>query len=306
MDSVNKIDKFIEYININQLGFINTNITFKDITTIKIGGKIKCYYLPRNLDDLIIAFRFIIQEKIPYLVIGKGSNLLVSDREFDVVVINLKNICKIIQVDKNKFIIGAGINNATLSYQLAKIGYTGIEFLSVIPGTIGGSIYMNASAYGSSISDIVKEITYLDSDGKLINIVNKDVNFSYRYSIFQEKKVIITNVLIEVKNLKNNNLPLEKIHTLKNNKKETQPLAFASAGSTFKNGINYNAWEIIDKLGYRGYSENGIMVSKTHTNYLINIKDAKFNDMVNFINKIKLEAKQKYNIDLECEWEIWN
>lgn len=299
-----KISKFIEYINNNHLGVIDTTLSFKDITTIKIGGKISCYYLPRTLDDLVISFKYIIKEKLPYYVIGKGSNLLASDRDFDIIVINLKNLCKVIQVDANKFIVGAGINNANLAYQLAKVGFTDIEFLSIIPGTIGGAVYMNAGAYGSSMENIIKEVTYLTDNGSLITLNKEEIEFSYRNSIFQKNKGIITSVMLEITKAYPKELSLEKIHTFKVRKKETQPLSVASAGSTFKNGKDYNAWKIIDDLGYRGYTEKGIMVSKMHTNYLINLKDAKYEDMINLINKIKKEAKEKYNIDLECEWEI--
>lgn len=299
-----KINKFIEYVNNNHLGVIDTTVSFKDITTIKIGGKIACYYLPKTLDDLVISFKYIIKENLPYYIIGKGSNILASDRTFDLIVINLKNLCKIIQVDANKFIVGAGVNNSNLAYQLAREGFTNIEFLSIIPGTIGGAIYMNAGAYGTSTEDIIKEVTYLTNTGSLITIDKKDIDFSYRYSTFQKSKGIITSALLEIPKASCKELPLEKIHTFKSKKKETQPLSVASAGSTFKNGKDYEAWKVIDSLGYRGFNENGIMISKMHTNYLINIGGAMYKDMINLINKIKKEAREKYNINLECEWEI--
>lgn len=304
MDIKLKINKFIEYIKINNLGAIDINISFKDLTTLKIGGKIACYYLPKTIDDLVVSFKYIIKEGLPYYVIGKGSNILASDRNFDMIVINLKNICKIIQIDENKFIIGAGVNNSNFSYQMAKNGYTKIEFLSVIPGTIGGAIYMNAGAYNTSISDIIKDVTYLSQEGNMITLTKEELEFGYRKSIFKDNKGIILSTLIELPKAKNKDLPLEKIHTYKVRKKETQPLAVASAGSTFKNGVNYDAWKIIEDLGYRGYYNKDIMVSKMHTNYIINVGSAKYIDMIELIDKIKNEAKAKFNINLESEWEI--
>lgn len=301
---MNKICDFIEYINKNNLGHIDTSLSFKDITTIKIGGKIACLYLPKTLDDLVISFRYILKEKIPYYIVGRGSNILASDKDFNIVVINLKNLCKIIQIDNNKFIVEAGINNSNFAYQMAKQGYTKQEFLSVIPGSIGGAIYMNAGAYGTSMKDIIKEVTYLTVTGNLITINQDTIDFSYRNSVFQQNKGIIVSSVIELNQALNKNLPLEKIHTFKSRKKETQPLSVASAGSTFKNGDSFEAWKVIDKLGYRGYIKNNVMVSKKHTNYLINIKDATYDNMMELVNQIKQDAKDKLNIELKCEWEI--
>lgn len=163
---------------------------------------------------------------------------------------------------------------------------------------------MNASAYGLQIKDIVKEVTYLTEQGTIRTYKEEELDFSYRHSKFQDLKGIIVGALIEVEESNIKKLPLEKIATFRRRKKETQPLNLLSAGSTFKNGTNYEAWKVIDDLGYRGYQLAGAMVSNAHTNYLVNTGNATYLDMTKLISKIKLDALSKYNIELECEWEI--
>lgn len=302
----NSVNDFINYIKDNYLGDVFTNYSFKDLTTLKIGGQIACLYKPYTLDDLFVAYRYIIEENIPYYIIGNGSNILASDKVFNIVVISLKELNKITRITNNKFIVGSGVLTNKLAFELAKQGYTKQEFLSVIPGTIGGAIYMNAGAYNSSMEDIVYDVTYLTEKGKLITLSKKELDFEYRSSIFKKLKGIIVSVTIELDKALVKNAPLEKIATYKRNKKETQPINVLSAGSTFKNINDLKAWQIVDKLGYRGYIYNGVMVSTNHSNYIINNGNATYNDMITLLNIIKKEAKEKLNIELECEWEIIN
>lgn len=297
------IQKFINYVNNNHLGDINTNTSFKNLTTLKIGGHIACLYLPKSLDDLVVAYRYLLQNKIPYLVIGKGSNILASDRDFMMVVISLKKLTKIIKLTTNLFLVESGISCFKLANFMVNNGYK-VEFLSVIPGSLGGAIYMNAGAYQEEIANIIKEVTYLDESGKLITLFNHDLNFSYRYSIFKEKKGLIVSALIRVDLSNEPHLLKENVLKMWEIKKQTQPLKMLSAGSTFKNGKDYKAWELIADVGYRGYQYNDALVSKMHTNYLINKGKASFLDMITLIKMIQKDVKEKYKIDLECEWEI--
>ena len=299
-----KIENFIKYVKDNYLGEVFTNLSFKDITTLKIGGHIACLYRPSSLDDLILGYRYICNNNIKYFVIGNGSNILASDKEYQGIVISLKDLNKITQISDNKFIVSCGINSSKFSFELAKLGFTGAEFLSVIPGSIGGAIYMNSGAYGKEMKDIVKEVTFLTENGNLKVIDISEMDFSYRNSIFNKLKGIIVSAIIEVKYSYIKNLAFEKIGTYKKNKKTTQPINLLSAGSTFKNGVDFEAWNVIDNLGYRGYISNNVMVSTAHTNYLVNLGNASFQEMIQLIEKIKKDAKEKMNIDLECEWEI--
>lgn len=299
-----KINKFINYVKDNYLGDIFTNYSFKDLTTLKIGGHIACLYKPFTLDDLYVAYRYIIEEKIPYYIIGNGSNILASDKDFEMVVITLKELNKITRISNNKFIVGSGALTSRFAFELAKQGYTKQEFLCVIPGTIGGAIYMNAGAYNSSMEDIICDVTYLTEKGNLVTITKDEMDLKYRSSIFKTIKGIIVSATIELNKAFIKEMPLEKIATYKKNKKDTQPINVLSAGSTFKNIENKKAWQIIDKLGFRGFEYKNVMVSNHHTNFIINKGNATFLDMIELINLIKKESLEKYNINLECEWEI--
>ncbi len=303
---MNIVNNFINYVKDNYLGEVFTDHSFKDLTTLKIGGHITCLYRPNTLDDLYTAFKYIIENNVPYFILGNGSNILVSDEEQNKVVINIKEINRITQISNELFIVGAGITTCKLAFELAKSGYTNHEFLSVIPGTLGGAIYMNAGAYNFSISDIIKDVTYLTDDGRLVTLNKDELDFRYRYSAFQGLKGIIVFATLKLKKSPIKDMPLEKIATFKKEKKNTQPINVYSAGSTFKNSNTYNAWEVIDKLGFRGYIYNDVMVSNIHTNYIINIGNATFDDAITLINTIKRSAKEELNINLECEWEIIN
>lgn len=179
-----------------------------------------------------------------------------------------------------------------------------MEFLSTIPGTIGGLVFMNAGAYGQEIKDIVQEVTFLDETGNLITKDIKELNMRYRSSIFKNKKAIIIQVMLKLNKLSNNLLPLEKIKTYKQLRKNTQPINNYTAGSTFENPTGIKAGQLIENMGFKGYQVNGAMVSYKHANFLINYRDAKYTDMIELITEIKEKAKKDYNISLVCEWVI--
>lgn len=261
-------------------------------------------FYPKDIMSLRLFIKKITEEKLSYYVIGNGTNLLINDRHFDEVFINLKDICKIGKINKKMFFIPSGINSSKAALFLAKKGYKNAEFLSIIPGTIGGAIYMNAGAYNSSISDIIKYVLYLDPLNDLILLKKEDCMFDYRTSIFSKRKGIILGAIIEVDNAKFKYAPLEKIKTLVKNKKETQPLNTKCAGSTFKNPKDMASWEIVERLGFKGTNINDAYVSNKHANFIINNGNATFDDIYTLIKKIKKKAKEDLDIDLEYEWKI--
>ena len=179
-----------------------------------------------------------------------------------------------------------------------------MEFLATIPGTIGGLVFMNAGAYGQEIKDIVQEVTFLYELGNLITKNISELNMQYRSSIFKEKKTIITQVMLKLNKLSNNLLPLEKIKTYKQLRKNTQPINNYTAGSTFENPKGMKAWELIENMGFKGYQINGAMVSYKHANFLINYHNARYIDMIKLIKEIQEKAKNDYDISLVCEWVI--
>lgn len=301
-----EFQKFKDYVYKYDLGACLENMSFKNLTTLVIGGTCRIFYMPADLDTLMTAYHYILANQLPYLVIGNGSNMLVNDRAISVIVISLKNLNEVTKIDEVTYRVAAGIKAPVLAGRMAEAGLTNGEFMSVIPGTIGGLTYMNAGAYKKCMADIITSITYLDDKGSLKTIENVDnlLHFSYRHSIFKEIPGIIVYVTIKLEKAKHIDDPHNKIKKYLQTKKETQPLTRGNAGSTFKNSENGSTWKIIDQLGYRGYRIGGAKVSEKHANFLINDDEATFEEMELLINKIQQSAKEKLNIDLECEWEI--
>lgn len=298
------MQKFKEYVINNHLGKISENLSFKELTTLKIGGSILCTYYPNSLDSLYQSFKYIKANHLDYFIIGKGSNILANDKVFTKILIKLDSLNKITQLTNDKFLVESGVIGSKFSLEMAKKGYSKMEFLSTIPGTIGGLIYMNAGAYGKEISDIIEEVTYIDSNAKIVTKRKEQLDFSYRKSTFQIEESIIVSAVIKLVKVDSPSLPLELVNTYKQRRRENQPINQNTAGSTFKNLENVKAWELIDLIGYKGLKINDAMVSTKHANFLINLQNAKFIDMIKLINQIKDKVRKVYNLTLECEWVI--
>lgn len=300
----NRLILFEEYIKANHLGKVEKDLSFKELTTLKIGGKIICCYFPNHLDSLYQSIKYLLEQNIPFVVIGRGTNILASDEICMKVVIKLDAFQHIIQLSKDKFLVEAGVIGSKFSFEMAKNGYTNMEFLSTIPGSIGGLIYMNAGAYGTDMKSIVEEVTYIDKNGKIKTLQKDELEFGYRTSFFQKEPSIIVNAIVKLHKTDSEKLPLELIRTYKEKRRKEQPINQHTAGSTFKNPNQMKAWELIDSLGLRGYHVHDASVSMKHTNFLINENHATYQDMKTLIEEIKKQVKEKYNIELICEWVI--
>lgn len=307
---MNKIQNFKKYVQKLELGEIIDNVSFKNLTSIHVGGVCELLYKPLDLESLTISLKYLKENSIPYFTIGKGTNLLVNDRYFEMVLISLEkfNHYYILEENKNEMYIyvEAGVSASIISKYLINLGLSGGEFLSVIPGSIGGLTYMNAGAYKKSISELVYSITYFDEKGLLQTVLNKNDNFafSYRKSGFYKTGKVIYSVILKVSKDVGEECPQDKVRRYLTIKRESQPLKTYNAGSTFKNHSDCFTWQIIDKLGYRGYKLGGAMVSTKHANFIINYDNASFLDVIALIKMIEYDAQTKLNINLECEWEI--
>lgn len=307
---MNKFVQFREYIQKYQLGSTLENVSFKCLTTLKVGGTCRILYFPDDLESLVLSVKFLKRENIPYFMIGAGSNLLVNDRDFDLVVISLKKF-KRYYIDKedNQYwdiYVEAGVRAPILANYLADRKISGAEFLCVIPGTMGGLTCMNAGAYKRCMADIIHSVTFLDEQGDIQTLTNKDnqLQFTYRKSMFQNKELVIISILLRFPKGCQGELPKDKMHRYLKTKRESQPIDTSNAGSVFKNQGDFFSWQIIDQLGYRGYKIGGAKVSEKHANFIINDQDATFLDMITLIQMITYDAKKKLNVSMECEWEI--
>lgn len=257
-------------------------------------------FYPNNIYSLLIIFKKIISLHIPYFIIGNGSNLLINDCYFDGIVISLKKINQYKLLTNNILMIEAGSNAITTINKLSKMKIGNLETFGTIPGTIGGLIYNNAGTQAKEIKDVIIAIDYLDIDGKIKTYSKDELGFRYRYSSLKEKSGIILRGYFLINHQGNINL----LKTEWQNKIKNQPLDTNNFGSTFKNLPNIKAWQIIKKLNVDEIHFNDAKISKKHQNFLINEKNATFQDMLNLINYLKVLAKEKLNYDLELEIEI--
>lgn len=277
---------------------------FKELTTLKMGGHIAHFVMPDNLDDLMIIVNYLKTNKVPFKVIGNGSNLVCGESEYDGVVISLKKLDNY-YIENNILYAEAGVMVPMLANNIAKQGYSALEFASGIPGCIGGLVYMNAGAYKGSMSDVVEEVLVL-KDGQFVWLNSDELQFSYRHSIFQDHPhwvVVAAKIsLIE----KNPDEMLELMADRLRRRRETQPLDMPSAGSCFRNPEDNFAWQLIDGIGYRGLRVNGVCVSEKHSNFIVNEGDGTAEDYLNIVYKIIDEVKNKYGVKLVMEVEKFN
>jgi len=271
-------------------------------TSFKIGGPADVFVKINNLEELKYILKIAKTKSIPLTVIGNGSNMLVTDKGIRGITIKL-NLDNVVVID-DVIEVECGI----LLSKLAKIAYdnglTGIEFASGIPGTVGGAIKMNAGAYGGEFKDIVLETTYLDDNLELQTITNKEHNFSYRDSLFnQNDKYIIIRTKLKL-NKDNREKIKSKMDENFKKRKAKQPINYPNAGSIFKRKNEYIPAEIIDKCGLKGYNIGDAYISEMHAGFIVNKGKATASDVLQLIEYIKENIKEKYNIDLELEIKI--
>ena len=256
-----------------QLSGIKRNVSLKEFTTFRIGGKAKYFFVAKNEKELIEAVRFAKDNKLPFFILGGGSNLLVSDKGF------------------KGLVIKAG---RPLALYVSK----GLEWAAGIPGTVEGAVFGNAGAFRGSMKDEVEAVKVFNVKTEKTSVFeNKDCKFAYRSSIFKKKKnLIILSVKIKSKKINSN-----KIKEYLKIKKERQPLGYPSAGSIFKNPLNYSAAELIEKCGLKGKKIGGAKISEKHANFIVNLSKARSKDVKSLINLVKKEVKKKFKINLEEE-----
>lgn len=293
----------IEKLKSLQVGEIQENIDIKDYTTFKVSCIVKYLVKPKDEESLLTLVKFLKQENIRYKVIGKGSNLIFVNPTFDGVILSLECFDKL-KLEENKVIVGAGYSIMKLSLETAKLGFSGLEFASGIPGSVGGSLVNNAGAYGSDMASVVKSAKVLTPDFEIKIVTNEELKFCYRSSFLQYKNDFIC-LEVEFALEKGNDKEIMKtIQTRREKRLVTQPLEYPSAGSVFRNPEGTNAWKLVDALGFKGMKIGGAEVSSKHANFIINTGNATGKEIQELIFKIKEAVKKEYNIDLVYEQEF--
>jgi UDP-N-acetylmuramate dehydrogenase len=266
-------------------------------TSLNIGGNVKIWIEPRDIEDLRNILKGIHENRLTWYVIGNGSNILAGENNLPDIVIKLINFNSI-SVKDNLIKAESGVSLAKLTGFAIEHGLTGLEFLAGIPGLVGGAIKGNAGAHGRSIADVLEEITVMDYNGEVFKISRKNINYEYRKSNLGDGLIILDCFLNLVSGDKEKMQDLVKTYLTK--RKEFFP-SEPNAGSIFKNPKNERAGEIIDRLGLKGFKIGNAMVSHQHANMIINTGGAKANDARELIKYIRDVVYKEKGILLETE-----
>lgn len=275
-------------------------------TTYKVGGPARIYLKVKDVDSLIKTIKYCGKHRVKYLVIGRGSNLLFSDREYEGLIISLNECFYEIKVNGSTMIAQAGVPMISLSYQAAKIGLSGFEFMGGIPGSIGGGIYMNAGAYKYDLASVVKTVTLLNEKHEVVTFNNEQMDFSYRHSICQDnRKLIVLEVTFEL-TAKSPDEIKAVLDKRKERRMSSQPWNMPSAGSVFRNPQDKPAWQYIDECGLRGYEIGGAQVSPKHSNFIVNNGYASAKDIYDLIMLVQEKVNEKFGVKLRREVGLIN
>ncbi|MBR0461203.1 MAG: UDP-N-acetylmuramate dehydrogenase [Erysipelotrichaceae bacterium] len=285
-------------------GDYRSDRSFRELTTIKMGGEIAHYVEPYNIDDLRQIVAFLKANHVPFKTIGNGSNLICGSSRFEGVVISLRHFDNY-EINNSTVYVEAGVLAPYFVQQAVKAGLKGLEFAGGIPGTIGGLIYMNAGAYKKEMADIVREVLVLKDD-EIVRMQKDELKFRYRYSLFQEHPrwfILAAYLDLEPGNAEESRTIVED---RAKRRRESQPIDMPSAGSCFRNPEGDFAWKLIDGIGYRGHRLGGVEVSTKHSNFLVNTGEGKGEDYLALALDIQEKVKEKYDIKLIMEAEKFN
>ena len=292
------LNKIIDIVGVNN---IKQKEPLSKHTTFRVGGEADLFVHVDSEEKAVLLIRLLSVEKINFYIIGNGSNLLVSDKGYSGVIIEIGNGLSTITIDGEYITAKAGALIVKVSNEAYKASLTGLEFASGIPGTIGGAIVMNAGAYGGEMKDIVKSVKMLDME--TMEIVTKSVDemeFSYRTSIVKKHPYLVLEVVMKLSKGEAT-LIKARMDELKEQRTEKQPLEYPSAGSTFKRPEGYFAGKLIQDSGLKGYKIGGAQVSEKHSGFIINIGNATAEDVFNLIKHVQQKVLDDFGVELTPE-----
>lgn len=279
------------------------NQQLSQYTSMKIGGECDILVQPDSENALREIIGLCRRENIPFFILGKGSNVLVSGKGYRGCIILISKEMSEIRTEGNKITAAAGACLSSVCIAALENGLAGMEFAYGIPGSVGGALYMNAGAYGGEMKDIAVSCRYIGEDGRLREMKAEDMRLSYRHSIFAERSYVITSVTMELK--KGDPAEIKaKMEELMQRRRDKQPLEFPSCGSTFKRPEGCFAAALIEECGLKGCSVGGAQVSEKHSGFVINRSGATFEDVTALVEHIKKTVYEKKGIELECEMLI--
>lgn len=273
-------------------------------TSLRIGGPARFFIRVNNEENLLEILNYLEEQKEKYYILGNGSNVLAVDEGYDGVIIKLAGEFEKQEVSDKKIIAGTAVNLASLSNTALNNSLTGLEFASGIPGTVGGALVMNAGAYDGEICQVVENVKLLerelDGSFKLKTYSNKEMKFSYRYSVAKEKTIVFleASFILEKGDSETIKASMDEMNK---SRREKQPLEYPSAGSTFKRPEGFFAGKLISDAGLKGYSVGDAQVSEKHAGFCINKASSSAKDFIQLMEDVADKVEKEYGVRLEPE-----
>jgi UDP-N-acetylmuramate dehydrogenase len=272
------------------------NKSLKEVSTFAIGGEASFFVEVTEISEMQCVLSYCAKQEIPFIVLGKGSNCLFDDRGFDGLVI--QNKIAHFEMKETEVDVGAGYSFSMLGLKTAKMGFSGLEFASGIPASVGGAVFMNAGANGTETASCLRSVSFVTEEGVLLHFDRSDLEFSYRFSSFQMKKGAIVAAKFSLKVCPE---AREKQLSIVDYRLKTQPTRQASAGCVFRNPEGYSAGALIEKSGLKGLRVGGAMVSDIHANFIVNPSGASAQDVLALAALVQEKVKKETGIHLEME-----
>ena len=275
----------------------------KSRTSFKIGGIVRAMYFPESTDEAISLISLLRENEVVPFVMGNGTNLLVSDKPNDIVVINTAGLCSIERTGDAEITAGSGVLLSKLAMFALSCGLSGLEFAHGIPGSLGGAVCMNAGAYGGEMKDVVSSTTVCAKGATPLSVVGEQQDFSYRHSRFSESSEAVLYSVIKLGHGAVEDIR-EKMDGLFAKRRASQPLDFPSAGSVFKRPKDGFVGAMVEQAGLKGYMSGGAQVSEKHAGFIVNRGGATFSDVMKVIEHVKETIYSRFAIELELEIKV--
>jgi len=286
--------------NIIEENRVFVNEPMKKHTTFRIGGNADYFVLPKTIEEVKAVMKLCQETDMPYYILGNGSNLLVGDKGYRGLIIQIYKEMNGIKVEDNIIKAQAGALLSKIGASALEASLAGFEFASGIPGTLGGAVVMNAGAYGGEMKDVLIDVTVLTPEGEVIVLKNEELELGYRTSIVAKKGYIVLEATISLAHGEKEAIKA-RMDELKVQRTTKQPLEYPSAGSTFKRPEGYFAGKLIQDAGLRGFQVGGAQVSEKHCGFVINKDNATAADVVELMRQVAELVKDKFGVELEPE-----
>ena len=296
MNATMVVDELREW----DIGPVIENEPLSRHTSFRIGGPATVYVQPHSETDLIRVLNWVEAQKIPYFILGQGTNVLVSDRGLDAVVISTSRALREIRLEGTRMTAGSGVLLTKLAHKAHQANLKGLEFAISIPGTLGGALVMNAGAHGSEMRHVVDSMLIWEPGTGLRMLDASEAGFAYRQSLFMERNWIAIEAEMVLDSGDSQTI-LSTMRHFMNYRKTTQPVGHANAGSVFKNPQSDFAGRLIEAVGAKSWHVGDAMVSPAHANFIVNMGQATARDVLTLMRRIRCHVFQRFRVLLRPE-----